>query len=74
VKSAAGGEGAVAWRVQGEKDFLPANRAGFQIPPGTDWQSHDVALPASGTIIHVRVHLPAGPSSIQQIQIQHADR
>jgi arylsulfatase A-like enzyme len=74
LKSATAGAGAVAWRLPGDKDFLPANRTSFQIAAGADWQSHDVSLPASGAIIHVRVHLPAGPISIRQIQLQHADR
>ena len=73
LKSTPGGPAAVAWRLEGEKDFVPANRTEFQIKAGTDWQTHNVSLPASGNVVHVRVHLPVGASSIRQVQVRHAD-
>lgn len=74
LRSSLSGAGAVAWRIDGDKDFLPANRTNFQVTDSADWQSHEVTLDSSGDIIHVRVHLPAGPSSIREIELQPGSR
>ncbi len=66
LKSAAG-PAAIAWRMDGEKDFLPGNRADFPIAASDDWQTIEIPLPAKGTIIHVRVHLPEGKTLIREI-------
>jgi arylsulfatase A-like enzyme len=67
VKSDTAGPGAIAWRIQGEKDFLPEKRVSFEIAKANEWQTCEVPLPASGTIIHLRIHLPGGTSQIRKI-------
>ena len=68
LKTASAGPGAIAWRMSDDKDFLPANRASFEIKPSADWQTHEIEIPAQGRIIHFRVHLPAGPAEIREIK------
>jgi uncharacterized sulfatase len=74
LKTATGGAGAVAWRVDGEKDFLPEKRTDFQARANADWQTHEISIPATSDIIHVRVHLPAGACLIRNLQIRPRER
>jgi len=69
LKNATGGQAAIAWRVQGEKDFLPDNRATFAVNASDDWQTHEIKLQATATIIHVRIHLPNGVTQLEPIQL-----
>ncbi len=56
--------------MDGDKDFLPVNRTSFQITGSGDWQTHDVPLARSGTMIHLRVHFPAEQLQIREIEVQ----
>ncbi len=73
-KTAAPGQGAIAWRVDGDKDFLPANRAPFEVKADNDWQTHEVLIPAKGRVIHVRLHLPAGPAEFRTLDFKSTAR
>lgn len=70
LKAAVAGSGTVAWRSEGDKGFLPVNRATFKIAPSDDWQTHQVRMPAPGTIIQLRVHFPEGTTLIRDIDLQ----
>ncbi len=59
IKTAAGGKAAVTWRMEGDKDFVPANRQELTIAGSSDWQALDVPLAPMGRIIHLRVYLPS---------------
>ncbi|MFC5457768.1 sulfatase [Prosthecobacter fluviatilis] len=73
-KTAAAGQGAIAWRMDGDKDFLPANRVPFEVKAGDEWQTQEVAIPAKGRVIHVRVHLPPGPAEFRTLDLLPASR
>jgi uncharacterized sulfatase len=68
LKSSAPGQAAIAWRVAGDKDFFPANRVTFAVTASEDFTTHEVALPATGTVIHLRIHPPGGVTQIRDIQ------
>jgi uncharacterized sulfatase len=70
LKAAASGPAAVAWREDGDKDFLPTRRTAFQLAAANEWETHDVSLPASNNVIHVRVHLPKGTHLIREIEFK----
>lgn len=70
LKTSNPGAAAITWRVDGEKDFLPVNRATFQVTASEGWRTHAVPLPAKGTIIHIRVHLPGGVTQIRSIEVE----
>ncbi len=72
LKTTVSGSAAIAWRVDGDKDFLPANRVTFEIKANEDWQNHEVQIPAKGRVIHVRVHLPAGAAQFRTLDLQPA--
>lgn len=74
LKTSGSGHAAIAWRVDGEKDFVPANRVPFEVKASDDWQTHDVQIPAKGRVIHVRVHLPPGPAEIRTLDFKPAAR
>jgi uncharacterized sulfatase len=73
-KTAAAGQGAIAWRVDGDKDFLPAYRAPFEVKASEEWQTREVQIPAQGRVIHVRVHLPAGPAEFRTLDFKPTSR
>ncbi len=73
-KTAASGQGAIAWRMDGDKDFLPENRAPFDVKASEEWQTHEVQIPATGRIIHVRVHLPHGQAEFRTLDFKPAPR
>ncbi|MFM2142173.1 MAG: hypothetical protein RLZZ476_717 [Verrucomicrobiota bacterium] len=73
LKTTATGPAAIAWRNDGDKDFLPANRLPFQLQSTPDWQTHTLDLPTTARIIHVRVHLP-GAAEIREIELKAKSR
>ncbi|MGV3661554.1 MAG: aryl-sulfate sulfohydrolase, partial [Prosthecobacter sp.] len=68
-KTAASGQGAIAWRMDGDQDFLPANHVPFEVKASADWQTNEVQIPAKGRVIHVRIHLPAGPAQFRSLDL-----
>lgn len=68
------GSGSVSWRVEGDKDFLPANRVPFTIAESRDWQVHEFVLPASAPVIHLRVQASPGEASFRELEFKPADR
>lgn len=72
LKTAAAGQGAIAWRLDGDKDFLPANRLDFPLQGTSDWQTHTLEIPTTGRVIHVRVHLPSGGAEIRTLDFKSA--
>jgi len=72
IKSESASAGGIAWRMDGDKDFLPANRVAFKVSAESNWQTHEVPLPAKGKMIHLRVHFPPGNTQIQTLAIKDA--
>ncbi len=59
------GQLAIAWRTDGERDFQTGNRVVVDLEGHPDWQTHEIKLPVEGTAIHLRLHLPAVPTTIR---------
>jgi arylsulfatase A-like enzyme len=74
LKTDAKGQGAIAWRLDGDKDFLPANRLAFPLQATADWQNHTLEIPTTARVIHVRVHLPAGGAEFREIELKAGKR
>ena len=74
LKTAATGSADIAWRVDGDKDFLPANRVPFEIKATDDWHTHEVQIPTKGLVIHVRIHLPAGAAEFRTLDFKPTSR
>lgn len=73
----AGGNGAapgrVAWRIAGDKEFLPQRSVDFAFPTrladGT-FPPLIVDVPAEGSVIHMRIHLPNRPVEFAAIEFE----
>lgn len=74
LKTTSTGQGAIAWRMDDDKDFLPANRLPFDLQSTPDWQTHNLQIPTTGRIIHLRVHLPAGTTEFRTLDFKSAQK
>lgn len=70
IKSSVPGQVAIAWRVAGDKDFLPANRITFAVTASEEFTPHEVSLPATGTVIHLRIHPAGGVTQFRNIEFK----
>ncbi len=73
-KAPRAGKASVAWRVEGDKDFLPENRVNISTMGADEWQTHKVVLSAGKPIIHLRVYLPDGAEWIREIKLAASPR
>ncbi len=73
IKSDTAGAGGIAWRMDGDKDFVPANRVAFKVSSDSEWQKLEVPLPAKGKVIHLRLHLPNGSAQIRQFELKDTE-
>jgi len=73
IKSDTAGAGSIAWRMDGDKDFVPANRVAFKVSSDSEWQKLEVPLPAKGKVIHLRLHLPNGSAQIRQFELKDTE-
>lgn len=67
LESANSGSIGVAWRSQGQKDFVSAQRVSKDIDPTGGRQKVVLQIPAQGKTIHARIHLPKGETRIRSI-------
>ncbi|MGB0579829.1 MAG: sulfatase family protein [Limisphaerales bacterium] len=64
----------ISWRLEGQKDFADDQVATVEIPVVPDFHEHEIDVPAKGTVIHVRLLLPAGRTSIRTIEFSSQSR
>jgi uncharacterized sulfatase len=69
LRSNTGGSAGLAWRTRGQQDFPPDQQVLLQISASDDWQRITAEVPGRGRIIHIRVLLPEGESSIRRIGV-----
>lgn len=60
----------VSWRLDGQKDFIAEQTATIEIPVVSNFQEQSVEVPAKGKVIHVRLLLPPGRTSIRNIDFK----
>lgn len=70
----AAGSGTVSWRVEGDEDFVPANRVGFTLDASSGWQVREFDLPTTTPVIHLRVQAPGGEVRYRKLQFKSAER
>lgn len=58
-----------AWRLSGQKDFPKEQLVAMDTKVVPDWQTHEIEIPAVGTVIHLRLLLPPGESAIRSIRL-----
>ncbi|MBI5690545.1 MAG: sulfatase-like hydrolase/transferase [Verrucomicrobia bacterium] len=63
----------LAWRTEGERDFVPEHVAAIDVAGREGWQEIAVPAAASGKVIHVRVQFVAGlPVEIARLELRGA--
>ncbi|MFP6865377.1 MAG: hypothetical protein VCA35_05500, partial [Roseibacillus sp.] len=70
LQSEEGGSIGVAWRLEGQKDFLPNQIARAEIKGSKEWQEVSIVGPAKGKTIHLRLFLPPGASAVKSIRLE----
>lgn len=70
VKTTGAGEIGFSWRNSGDQDFVAANRVSVAVNKSDSWQTIEANLPANPKIIHVRVQVPAGVTTIKSLTLK----
>jgi uncharacterized sulfatase len=69
LKTSGKGTLSLSWRTSRDKDFSAANRVSVNLNETTDWQTVSATIPASDEIIHVRVQVPSGVTTIKSLEL-----
>lgn len=64
------GEISFAWRTSKEKEFTQGNRMNIARNQSTDWQTLTAKLPGDSKVIHVRLQVPRGTTTIKSIELK----
>jgi hypothetical protein len=72
LRSTGGGTAGFALRIEGQRDFPPAQTVSVRVAASDEWQEVEADLAAEARIIHLRVLLPEGESSIRRIGLASA--
>lgn len=70
LRAQKGGAASVSWRVNGDKDFVPAKTVSFDWPSSTEWQQVQVPIPAQGKMIHLRITPAKGSVGLELQSVQ----
>ena len=55
-----GGAGKIQWRTAGQDTFPDSGQiTEFNLPAGKDWSETTIELPVTGSLLHLRLYLPA---------------
>lgn len=69
LKTDTPGELSITWRNLGDKDFTPDKRVSVALSNSEDWQNVALQLPGGTKIIHVRLQVPGGITTIKSIEL-----
>lgn len=59
-----------AWRTSKQKEFTRGNRLNVARNQSTDWQTLTATLPGDAKVIHVRLRVPSGTTTIKSIELK----
>jgi arylsulfatase A-like enzyme len=72
AKTATSGAIGFSWRTTVDKSFAAANRVSVAVEKSGDWQTIKTMLPGGSKIIHLRIQVPDGITSIKSIELKPA--
>ena len=58
-----------SWRTPTEKEFSAENRVQISVDASSDWQTIRTSLATTSKIVHVRVQVPAGETTIKTFEL-----
>jgi hypothetical protein len=70
VRSEQGGKLGIEWRLNGQPDFSAAQSTHQELPASAEFQAISIPVPAAGTLIHLRLVLPAGTSDLRRFELK----
>lgn len=73
LRSTKGGKLSIAWRSEGQKDFLAEQITHHELAGAEEFQSISLPIPAQGTTIHIRLLLPEGRSDLRSLAIKDSN-
>ena len=73
IRSEKGGKLGFAWRLDGQKDFVPEQVTFQDIAASAEFRDVALNVPAKGAIIHMRLMLPDGMSDLRWLEIKNQD-
>lgn len=65
LRAPAGGPGQVHWRLADETGFAPEHAVKFEIAASEDWREVVVPVAAQGSVVQLRVFLPADKGTVE---------
>lgn len=71
MRVANAGEGSIAWRQSGQKDFVAGQSVSFECTESEEPREYRVAIPATDDVIHLRLLLPRGGCDIASIELRN---
>jgi hypothetical protein len=69
LRAEKGGKVGIEWRLDGQKDFTPAQSAHQDIATSREFQDISMPIPADDNIIHLRLVLPEGVSELRRLEL-----
>lgn len=72
LKTSGKGSVVFSWRTSEENEFTKENQVSVNVGETNQWQSVETTLPGDDTLIHVRVQVPAGTTTIKSLELKPA--
>lgn len=66
------GKFGISWRLDGQKGFPAEQTVQQDLAASSEFHEIRLAIPAKGSIIHLRVQLPAGTTDLRRIELKTA--
>jgi len=73
LKTSGKGPATIAWRTDKEREFKPENSKVLSLETTTEWQDVSTTLSSDATIVHVRVQMPSGATSLKSLVLKPTD-
>jgi len=64
----------IAWREEGQKDFVEGQARHVEVVPGDSGSHVTLRLEPKASLIHLRLHLPGGRTTIESVKLDAADK
>ena len=74
LKGAKNGNTGIAWRLQGQKSFSSDQIVQVPFKGGAEMQTLEIKVPAQGKVVHLRLHLPVGETTLEEVNVTQGEK
>jgi uncharacterized sulfatase len=74
LKGAKNGNTGIAWRSQGQKSFSSDQIVQVPFKGGAKMQTLEIEVPAQGKVVHLRLHLPDGETTLEEVNVTQGEK